>query len=110
MTKIKIDAEQAKAMLTPTEALELLAPHKERNKLRVHTFMGMGFALMGCDMDLKHIKAIFKKAANDDITLSGANMRGMGHGVAFFEEGKGWTFLETDKAKIDAIYKLRNIK
>lgn len=108
--KIKVDLEAIKAQLTAKEAIELLAPHKEKTKLRVHTFQSMGFGLMGCDWDLKDVKAKFKICKPDEIALSGSNMKGMGHGVAFWEANRGWTFLETDKVKIDAIHKLRNIK
>lgn len=108
--QIKIDLEAEKSKLTKKEALELLSSHKERGRLRVHTFQNMGFGLMGCDWDLKDVKAKFKLCAEDEIALSGSNMKGMGHGVAFWEVNRGWTFLETDNEKIDAIHKLRNIK
>lgn len=109
MTKIKVDIETAKAMLTMDEALDLLAPHKEGKKLRVHTFTGGAF-LMGCDMDLTEIKKRLKKCASDEITLSGPNMKAMGHAVAYWDEKYGWTFLETDKAKIETIHQQRKIK
>ena len=110
MTKIKIDPTLAVSLLTPSEALELLSIHLERRRKRVHTFMDAGIALMGCDMDLSSIKAKFKNLKADDLVLSGKNMTAMGHGVAFWEDKVGWTFLETDKAKIEAIHKLRKIK
>jgi hypothetical protein len=110
MTKIKIDAEFAKTILTVEEALDLLAPHLEGRKKRVHTFEGMAFGLMGCDMDLTSVKATLKKCECDEIALSGVNMRRMGHGVAFFVKGRGWTFLETDSKKIDSIHKTRRLK
>lgn len=108
--KVKQDLEAEKAKLTAKEALELLAPHKEGAKLRVHTFQGGNGILIGCDWDLKEAKAKFKTIGKDDICLSGDNMKGMGHAVAFWEKGRGWTFLETDRVKIDAIFKLRQIK
>jgi hypothetical protein len=109
MTKIKINVEKAQAMLQPQQALDLLATHKEGRKVRVHSFMSTSFALMGCDMDLTQVKAIFKKAKLDEIVLSGPHMKAVGHGVAFWENGKGWTFLATDSVKLDAIYKLKRI-
>lgn len=115
MAKIKVDPELAKRVLSIDEALELLAPHKEGRKQRVHTFCGMGgFALMGCDMDLTHVKRELKAALKledgiENIQIAGSNMNAMGHGVAFWTEKVGWTFLETDKAKLDAIIKKRNI-
>ena len=108
--KVQADLDAVKHKLTVKEALELLAPHKERTKLRVHTFQTGSGILMGCDWDLKDVKANFKECAEDEISLSGENMRSMSHGVAFWKDNRGWTFLETDKAKIDAIHKLRNIK
>lgn len=109
MTKIRINPNEVKAILQPWQALELLQTHKEGRKVRVHTFMSTSFALIGCDMDLTQVKAIFKKAKGDEIVLSGPNMKGVGHGVAFWENGKGWTFLATDSVKLEAIYKLRKI-
>ena len=107
MAKKKKEAKVVEHSLTPAEALGLLAPHLEGKKKRVHTFMGMGFGLMGCDYDLTDVKKHLKEAK--EITLSGPNMRGMGHGVAFLEKDQ-WTFLESDKKKIDAIHKARGIK
>lgn len=106
--KIKIDPQVAKGNLTPKEALDLLAPHLEGKKKRVHTFTGGAF-LMGCDMDLSEVKKRLESLKADEIQLSGVNMRGMGHAVAYLDAKYGWTFLETDKAKIDAIHKLRKI-
>ncbi len=109
MSKLKINSEAAKSILTPNEALELLSIHLEKRKKRVHTMTSSTFALMGCDMDLSQIKAIFKKAEIDDISLSGPNMRGISHGVGVRYNNE-WMFLETDKVKIDAIRNLRNLK
>ena len=91
--------------LTIKEALELLAPHKEEGILKVHSFVGLGAILMGCDMSLKSVKKHFKETKR--IVLSGPHMRGMGHGIAYFDEKQGYVFLETDKEKIDNINKER---
>ena len=94
---------QDNAVITVEEALELLAPHIEGRKLRVHTFQSSIFALMGCDMDLTHIKRELKvsyKKDDTNIRLSGDQMKGLGHGVAFLY-GDTWTFLETDKYKVN---------
>ncbi len=97
-----------KAVLTPMEALDLLSIHLEGKKKRVHTLEGFGgIAVMGCDIDLTNIKKIIKKS--EYIGLAGSNMTGMGHGVAIDQKGKGYLFLETDKIKLDAIYKKRKI-
>ena len=115
MSKIKVDADLAKRVLTIDEALELLAPHKEGRKQRVHTFVGVGgFALLGCDMDLTQIKRELKASLAledgiENIQIAGSNINGMGHGVAYWSEKVGWTFLETDKAKLEAIIKKRKI-
>ena len=93
--------------LTIKEALELLAPHKEGRKQRVHSFQGIGPILSGCSIDLSNVKKYLKKAKN--ICLSGENMRGMGHGVAYIIEGQPYTFLETDKEKVEAKNKEREI-
>jgi len=37
-------------------------------------------------------------------------MNSMGYGVGYWSEKVGWTFLETDKAKLEAIIKKRRIK
>jgi hypothetical protein len=115
MSKIKVDVDLAKRVLSVDEALELLAPHKEGRKQRVHTFCGMGgFALLGCDMDLTQVKKELKKALTledgiENIQVAGSNMNGMGHGVAYWSDKVGWTFLETDKEKLEAIIKKRRI-
>lgn len=109
MTKKKEKAEFEKSVLTAKEALGLLSTHKGNVRMRVHTFTFAGTILMGCDLDLRTIKEIFKTLKEKQISLSGDNMRGMGHGVAFFQDGKGWTFLETDDAKIDKIFELRGV-
>lgn len=110
MTKITIDIEQVKRVLTMKEALELLSPHLEKRKKRIHTFTNGGPILMGCDVDLTSIKKRLKLCKEDDITLSGPHMRAMGHGVAFWDDKEGWMFLESDRTKIDAIHKERKIK
>lgn len=108
MAKKKTQAED-KALLNYEEALSLLAPHKEGKKLRVHSLEGNGLYMAGCDIDLSEIKKYFK--ASKHLCLSGPNMRGMGHGVAFFHpKYERYTFLETDKKKLDEFFKQRNIK
>lgn len=97
-----------KGKLTPTEAKELLSTHLEGKKKRIHTFDGFGGIIMGCDIDLSEIKKKFKRA--EYIGLAGANMTGMGHGVAIQEKGKGFLFLSTDENKLKKIYKKRGIK
>jgi len=106
----KAEKEFQESVLTADEALALLAPHKEGRKLRVHTYEGAGFALFGCDIDLSILEKRIKACESGDVALSGKNMRGAGHGVALFTEGKGWMFLQSDKKKIDAIFKKRGIK
>ena len=93
--------------LTAKEAIGLLSSHLEGKKKRVHTFTGFGGMLMGCDIDLSNLKKRLSKAKS--IMLAGPNMKGMGHGVALEEEGKGFMFLETDSKKLEAIYKKRKI-
>ena len=102
MKKLK-KPKQDNAVITVEEALDLLAPHKEGRKLRVHTFQSAVFALMGYDMDLTQLKRELKesfKADDTNIRLSGDQMRGIGHGVAFKYNGT-WTFLATDKYKVN---------
>jgi len=95
-----------KSKLSISEALSLLSIHLEGKKKRVHTFEG-GVFLFGCDIDLSDLKSKLKETGY--IGLSGGNMRNMGHGVAI-EQDRGFLFLETDKVKLDAIFKKRNIK
>ncbi len=103
------DPNDLKTYLTAQEAMDLLSIHSEDGKERVHTMEGgVGF-IMGCDMDLTTIKKALKASDNDGIRLSGPNMRGACHGVAIWYRN-GWLFLETNKAKVDAIHELRKIK
>ncbi len=92
-------------IITAKEALALLDTHKGGRKLGVHSYTDGGIALMGCSIDLSQIKIYFKKCEADEIVLSGKNMRSMGHGVAFWRDEIGWTFLETDREKIEVINK-----
>ena len=97
------------SLLTADEALGLLDIHLEGKKKRCHSFQGMGFGLFGCDIDLTSIKKYFKTAKH--ICLSGDNMKGMGHGVAFLkEDSDDYLFLATDEKKLNEIFKLRKIK
>lgn len=105
-TKKKVETDEAK--LTFDEAVSLLGVHISKRKKRVHTFVGGGLALLGCDVDLTHIKKALKET--DHICLSGPNMTGMGHGVAFWNPKGYWEFISTDKEKLAAIYKERKIK
>lgn len=96
-------------LLTSKEALELLSTHKEKNKLRVHSIDSGGGFMMGCDIDLKTIKEYFGKS--EHICLSGLNMRGIGHGVAFFHpKTNRYVFLKTDENKLKDIHTKRKIK
>ncbi len=99
--------EMEQGKLTPAEALKLLSPHTEGKKQRVHSFDGFGGILLGCDIDLSDIKKKFKTA--EYIGLAGPGMTGMGHGVVFKEKGKNFLFLESDKKKLEAVYKKRKI-
>ena len=96
------------AKLTIEEAIKLLAPHKEKKKLRVHSLMGgFGFT-MGCDMDLTEVKSALK--VSEHICLSGVNMRGVGHGVAYYDsKNDTYVFLQTDADKIKEIITQRQI-
>ena len=99
--------------LSIKEALSLLETHKEAKKLRVHTFEGGGFGLMGCDMDLTKIKQELKESFErdvDNVCLAGPNMRGMEHGVAYVTKQDRWLFLATNKTKLDAILLARGVK
>ena len=109
MAKKIIITDFDKSVLTAKEALALLSTHKGHARVRVHTFESIGPTLIGCDMDLRTIKELFKSCKEKEIALSGDNMRGMGHGVGFFRAGIGWTFLETDGAKINKIFELRKL-
>lgn len=114
MSKIKVDVDLAKRVLSVDEALELLATFKEKSKLRVHSYVGTSFALMGANMDLSQVKREMKatlklKDGIENIQIAGRNMNSVGHGVAYWSEKVGWTFLETDKTKLDAFIKKRKI-
>ncbi len=100
---------EVKTYLTIEEALDLLAPHMDKKKKRIHTMTGYRPILMGCDVDLSIIKKRMKGCSVDGIRLSGQYMRGANHGVAVFFINE-WMFLATDKSKVDAIHKLRKIK
>ena len=110
--EITVDIELAKSLLTFDEAIELLQTFKSNRKMRVHSFISTSFALMGCDMDLSEVKKCFKKALKTDLSyirIAGPQALSMGHGVAFFEENRGWTFIETKTEKINELLKIRKI-
>lgn len=103
MKKKPTNKKQDDAVLTVEEALELLAPHKSGRKLRVHTFDTCCGILMGCDMDLTQVKREMKAAIaehENNIRLSGDQMRGIGHGVCYARNNR-WLFIETDNYKVD---------
>ena len=94
------------ALLTLTEAIELLSTYKEGKKLRIHTLTGSGSFLGGCNVDFSDIKKRLK--ASEHICLSGKHMKASGHGVGFFDpKYDDYTFLETDSVKLEAIHKQR---
>ncbi len=98
-------------LLTTKQALSLLAPHLEKRKKRIHTLQNSGFALMGCNIDFKDVKERLTKADNNgDICISGNNAQGSGHGVALYEDGKGWLFLKTDRQKLEAYLRWGTLK
>jgi hypothetical protein len=99
--------EDDKSLLTVEEALALLSVHTEKRKKRVHTFVVGSGILLGCDMDLTSIKKAFKETKH--LSLAGPNMSGFGHGVAFHDEKVGYTFVETDKDKLEVIQKERGL-
>ena len=108
MTKIKVDIETAKRMLSMDEALDLLRTYNENRKKRLHTFEKLGFAAYGCAMDLSEIKKRLKLCKDGEILLVDSFA---GHGVAFVDHKRyGWVYLETDTIKYEAIKKLKNIE
>jgi len=110
MSKTKTNAVD---YLTIAEALSLLATHTENKKLRVHTLEGTGFGMMGCDMDLTQIKRELNESFERDVNnirLSGPNMRGMQHGVAYLTAKENWLFLETKKDLVDAMFAKKGLK
>jgi hypothetical protein len=92
-------------ILTPKQAIGVLDTHLEKRKKRVHTFTGMGFGLFGCDMDLTQIKAMIKNAKVDEIAISGVNMQTVSHGIAVFDNDRGWLFISTDNNKLKNLLK-----
>ena len=79
-------------------AMAILQPHKENKKWRIHTFEGC----MGCDVDLSIIK---KRLETSQILLAGKNKQSIGHGVAYFDEKRGYMYLETNEKKLKALHK-----
>ncbi len=108
-TCIKVPLPTEAGTLTSKEALSLLNTYREGRKLRVHSYEGGAGILMGCAIDLKSIVEYFKDAK--EIGLSGKHMRSLGHGVVFLHPlYNRYTFLQTDRDKIDAIWKERENK
>ena len=108
--KMKLTPQQnefERGRLTIDEALSVLSIHLEGKKQRVHTIEGGWGFMMGCDMDLSDIKKIFKTTKY--IGVAGSNMKGMGHGIVFEDEKKGYTFLETNKKKLDALFERKHL-
>ena len=105
--KVTIDIDLAVRMLNMNEALELLNVFVEDRKKRIHTYEKAFFALMGCNMDLTTIKKRLKLCKDGEIYLSDTVG---GHGVVFLDHTRnGWLFLETDKAKYDALRELKQL-
>ena len=102
MAKKKTPTEKIIA-LTADEALKVLLPHKEGRKQRVHSFMGAGICILGCDIDLSSVKKELKESSS--IVFAGPNMRGMGHGIAYLDKNETYVFLETDDKKLSALKK-----
>ena len=102
MTKKKTTEEKV-ITLTVDEALKVLLLHKEGRKQRVHSFMGGGPFLMGCDIDLTSVKKQLKESSS--IVIAGPNMRGMGHGIAYLDKNDYYIFLEVDDKKLNALEK-----
>ena len=84
-------------------AMTILQPHKEGRKWRIHTLEGC----MGCDVDLDIIE---KRLETSQILLAGKNRQAVGHGVAYFDEIRGYMFLETDEKKLKALHKKLKLK
>lgn len=68
---------------SPALSWEVVKPflktHRENGKLRVHSIMGGGAIMMGCDVDLSDVAADAKKYG---VMIAGPNMMGLGHGLA----------------------------
>lgn len=94
------------ALLTFSEALELLSTYKEGKKLRIHTYTGESSFVAGCNVDFSDIKKRLK--ASTKICLAEKMMKAVGHGVVFLDpKYNQFMFLNTDKEKLEAIHKQR---
>lgn len=83
--------------ITADQAIELLPDGNE-----IHTFYNEYFGLFGCDWSREDI--IDKLRNSDKIELTGETARGMGHGLAAYNDGAYQNqilFIETDMEKLD---------
>jgi hypothetical protein len=94
--------------LTPEEALSLVEVFEEFGRDRTHSLSGTGFGMFGCNMDMTSVEAYIKKEG--EARIAGPNMNAMGHGIAFFKQGEGYIFIQTNKEKLDALIKERGIE
>ena len=71
---------------------------------QIHTFYNPGFGLVGADWGRDEI--IDKLTKSDNIVLTGPQARGMGHGLAAYNNGayqSNVLFIETDEEKVKAL-------
>lgn len=94
--------------LSSDEALSLLSVHIDKRKKRVHTFIDTPIGLFGANVDLTKLKKTIR--GTQQLFLAGSAMTNLGHGVRYFDnKNHGYTYAETDKAKLEAILKERGI-
>lgn len=71
---------------------------------QIHTFYNPVFGLVGADW--KRDEIIDKLTKSDNIVLTGSRARGMGHGIAAYNNGAYQSevlFIETDEEKVKAL-------
>ena len=87
--------------ITPGQAISILPPRIEADDDMIHTFINPVFGLVGADLPRHEIVKKITSAQYRELTGSAA--RGMGHGLALFNDGNMQSdilFVATDEGAL----------
>ena len=87
-----MNKEEKKRTLTLDELDAIMTPGD-----LVHTFIGGGICILGCEMEREEILRLAKEYGAE---LAGPGASSMGHGAAVYNEAGMPTFVETHRASI----------
>lgn len=89
-------SEEEKIVLTPDEAISLLADGEI-----VHNFAQTSFALVGCDYDRAEAVEAIRTATS--LEIGGPACKSLNHALAVHEKTGRYTFFATDPARVEAM-------